>query len=221
MQDFKSMTDVLLYVKGALVIDLMPHVMAVDEDPFLKALVKPPEGLYLVGSIEPLVEKGKAYYPRSQFPTAAQPIQDLHTLSSLKDDIVNTNGDIVLTLRDLITKSKFIKKEPTVPVTALKAAVSVVEQYLTSVSRNSKRSHPRYRLEFLVKETYHDLIIDDEYMKVFKKLLNEVSDFVADDTFNMYYTKIKGTSLIIEKGIDFRIHCYYEDLFKSQETPEE
>ena len=36
MADFKNLSEVLNYVKEATVIDLMSHVMSLDDEPFLK-----------------------------------------------------------------------------------------------------------------------------------------------------------------------------------------
>lgn len=221
MADFKNLSEVLNYVKEATVIDLMSHVMSLDDEPFLKALVEPTEGLYLIGSIEPFIDKSKVYYPKAFHGDPAMQIKDFSKLAALKDDIVNANFETVITYRDLVLKSKYIKKEPTVPVTALKVAISIVEQYLTSISRFSKRKHPKYRLEYLIKQEYQYLVITDEYMHAFENLLDQVMAFVGDDHWNIYFTKIKGTNLIIEKAIDYRIFTFYQNHFASQEAEDE
>lgn len=221
MHDFQDLNAVINYVKEAIVIDLMDHVMAIDEDPYLIALNEPPEGIYLAGSIEPIIEKGKMYYPKALYPNPRSKITDFSKIRDLKDDVVNADGEIVLRYKDYVTKPRFFKTEPTVPSVALRAAVSVVEQYLISAASHSKRSHPRYRLEYLVKPEFQNLVIEDKYILAFKNLLEKVKTFVGEDTWHMYFTKVKGTSLIIEKGIDFRIYRYYEDEFKALELAEE
>lgn len=216
MSDFKNITEVLNYAQSTLVVSLLEHVIELDEK-YQEALIPPPEGIYLLGAIQPVLEIGKTYYPKSKY---LQPehlfhaTTDIDALLTLKDDIVNQNGDLVIRFRDLVTSRRYFKPSPTLPVIALKAAIGVVEQYLVSVSRHSRRTHPAYRIENLVLPGNDNLVDSDDYMHGFERLLDIVTSFVNGDHWNLYHTKIKGTNLIIEKGIDYRILRYYEELFK-------
>lgn len=216
MIDFKNMAEVLSHVEEVLVIDLMEHVTSMDEQ-YIKALIEPIKGIYVIGHVEPLLNDGKLYYPKALYPNPKSRIKSLDNLASINDDIVNEQGEVVITLKDLVLKGKFLKREPTVPVTAVKAAISVIEQYLISSSWYTKRSHPQYRLEYLVKPECQVMVVNDEYLDVFQRLRRLVMNFVGDDQWNIYFTKIKGTNFIIEKAIDYRIYCYYENLFKDQD----
>lgn len=216
MHDFKDMSQVLNHVEEVLVIDLMEHVTSMEEK-YIDALIDAPKGLYIVGNIEPLLLDSNTYYPKSLYPNPKRRIAGLTDLVSYSDDIVNAQGETVVTLKDLILKAKFLKQEPTVPVIAIKAAISVVEQYLTSSSWYTKRSHPQHRLEFLVRSEFQDMVVNDEYFDVFQRLRKQVMSFVGDDQWNIYFTKVKGTNLIVEKSIDYRIYCYYENIFKEQD----
>jgi hypothetical protein len=221
VSDFKNITEVLNHVEGSLVISLLDHVMGL-EDKYQDALISPPEGIYLITDIQPIMEIGKTYYPKSRYPQPEalfHATTDIDTLLSLRDDIVDHNGDMVIRHRDLVSRRRYFKTEPTLPVIALKAAIGIVEQYLVSVSRHSRRTHPRYRIDNLVLPGNEHLIECDEFMHAFDRLLDIVTRFVDGDHWNLYHTRIKGSNLIVEKGIDYRILCYYENVFK--ETEEE
>lgn len=212
----KNMNELLTYVEEVAVIDLLTHAMSLDEG-MRDALNEPPEGLYLVGSIEPIMAVGRAYFPRSQWNNPKAIIRDFSKITDIKEEIINSNMETVLTVRDLVTKSRFFRNEPTIPVMAMKAGIGIVEQYLSSICRHSRRTHPTYRLEYLVKNEHRNLVDSDEYMHSFEKLLDQVMEFVGDDNWCYYFTKIKGSSLIIEKGIDHRIFKFYENLFKAED----
>lgn len=220
MSDFKNMTEVYNHVEQALVIDLMEHVTTMDMT-YQEALVDPPAGIYITGSIEPILLQDRKYFVRSAYQDPKVPGINLKDIFDIKGDIVNEGGDVVLSFKDILQKKKFINFEPTVPVTALKVAVGIVEQYIISSCHHSKRSHPTYRLEYLVKPQYQDMVINDEYIQQFARLRDRVMDFIRDDRWQVYYTRLRGTSLIIEKGLDYRVCCYYEHLFKSQEPVED
>lgn len=220
MSDFNSMTEVYNHVEEALVIDLMEHVTSMEE-PYQRALLDAPSGVYITGAIEPIMSADRKYYPRSLYGNPDSVIKDLKDIWKIKDDIVNEAGDTILSFKDMVHKKKFINFEPTIPATALKVAVGIVEQYIISSCCHSKRNHPTYRLEYLVRPEFQGLIINDEYIQQFARLRDCVMDFIRDNRWHVYFTRIKGTSLIIERGLDYRVCCYYEHLFKSQESTED
>lgn len=216
----RNLQDLVEYVEEVVVIDLLSHAMSLDEV-LRDALNEPTEGLYLVGSIEPIMVTGNIYYPKSQYYKPEGVINDFNKVKTIKEEIVNSKMETVLSVKDLATKSKFFRMEPTVPVMAMKAAIGIVEQYLTSVCRHSRRTHPTYRLEYLVKQENRSLVDNDEYARAFKKLLDQVMDFIKEDNWALYFTRVKGSSLVIEKGVDYRIFTYYENIFKTQEEKAE
>lgn len=220
MSDFKNMTEVYNHVEQATVIDLMEHVTAMDTA-YQEALIEPPAGIYITGAIEPILLGDRKYFARSGYQNSKGAGIDLRNLFDIKDDILNENGDLVLSFKDIVHKKRFINFAPTIPVTALKVAVGIVEQYLISSCHHSKRSHPTYRLEYLVKPEFQHLVINDDYIEQFARLRDRVMEFIRDDRWQVYYTRLRGTSLIIEKGLDYRVCCYYEHLFKSQEPVED
>lgn len=249
MSDFRSITEVLNHVEKMVIIDLIPHVLLLNERPNLLDALKPPtQGVYVVGSIEPIVRSDGWYFANVPGTIERLPIQvpiNVANLSALKADITDERGKMVLQAKDLITNARFFRDEPSVPVTALKAAIATVEQYLFAVSRHNRRMHPTYALEYLIKQehiqptfdvdmrgnetgqpTIEDVvrnptILDtDEYMHAFEHLLDQVTDFVDGKHWNFYFTKVKGTSLILEQGIDYRIYKYYQAEFDKKAKEE-
>ncbi len=233
MHDFKNMSEVQGYNEETLVLDLLQHAMALEDEPYAKALVAPEKGLYLLGSIDPILRDSEKYYYQSQMvadPTkgngvisfeASLPIKDLGKIAKFADDVFDSRGKLVLTAKDIKAKGKFFRTEPTVPSTAIKMAITIVQRYLYILCRHTDHSHTSYRMEALVKEEYGYLIDTDKYMVGFERLLDQVMNFVGKDTWNIYYCSIKGTSLIINKSLDWRIVRYYEMTLSNQENEEE
>lgn len=232
MLDFKNMAEVAGYNEETLVLDLLQHAMALDDEPYVKALVPADKGLYLLGSVEPLLRDSEKYYYQSQMSPDplkpgiynfdnALPIKDLGKVSKYPDDVVDVHGKVVLTARDIRSKGKYFRTEPTVPSTAIKMAITVVQRYLGTLCRHTSHIHTNYRMETLVKEEYSYLIDNDEYMHAFERLLDQVMHFVGKDTWNIYFCSIKGNSLIINKSLDWRIYRYYELTLTEQEQEEE
>jgi hypothetical protein len=219
MHDPKCLSEVLEHNKEVLIIDLLDHVTCV-EDHYLKALVEPTKGIYITGSIEPFIKETGPYFMRELFPSPKGEVSYLDILST-KSDILDSSGTQVISGKDLVLKRKFLSLKPSIPVVAMKAALAVVDDYVTSVCRKANRNRT-YNLYNLVKPEFHSTIVaKDEFMHVFERLLDQVMKFIGDDTWNIYFIKVKGTSLIIEKSVDWRIYRYYEMTFKEQENKEE
>lgn len=220
MHEPKTLAEVLEQTKEVIVIDLLDHVTSIEEQ-YLNALVEPIEGIYVTGSIEPLFKPDQTYCMKELINAGDLSIIPYNKILSSKSDILDRNGNLVITARDLFLKKKFLNTKPSVPAVAIKAALAVVDDYVTSVCRKANRNRC-YNLYSLVKPEYHSSMVSkDEFMHVFERLLDQVMKFIGNDTWNIYFVKTKGTSLIIEKSVDWRVYRYYEDLFKAEENNEE
>lgn len=215
--DFKTMTEVVLHIEEVTVIDLLQHVVGLD-DKYLDALKPAPEGIYLQGSLEPIVSLTNPGY----WADTKELITDFaKALKSKQADIVNMHGDVMLSRADMHKKARFLKPEPTLPATAIKAAVAVVQTYLNNLCRHTRTNICKYRLEQLVRESHMTVIEKDEFTVAFEKLIDQVQDFVGRNRFNLFCTKLRGGQLIIEMGVDFRIMEWYQQKFEKEQPDED
>jgi hypothetical protein len=215
-EDFESLEKVLRHNVQADVIDLMPYIMALEDDPYLKALEPAPVGIYLPGNVEPFLKEGERYHYAN-----GEQVKDIKEILKNKKDIFNSEMVRVVSGKDLITKARFFKTEPSLPVTAYKLAVAVVGRYLSNLCRHTSGARNGHNLYKYVKPEFHQLVDNDEYMIAFEKLLDRVMRFVGNDTWNIYFMKTKGASLIIEKGVDWRIYRYYELTLNDEDDEDE
>lgn len=220
MIDFKSLTEVLSHVEQVLVIDLLDHAMSLSEE-CSKGLIAPAKGLYILGSLEPILLESEKYYYKTQIVTAglkneiydfaASPaIKDLSKITKFADDVYDSTGRVVLTSKDIRSKGKFFRNDPGVPSVAIKMAIAMVQRYLGTLCRHTSHIHTNTRVEHLVKDDHQYLIDNDEYLIAFDNLITQINHFVANDQWNIYFYKIKGTSMVILKGVDWRVYRYYE-----------
>lgn len=209
--DFKSITEVLNHNKEVTVIDILSHVMSLDEDPYLKALVPPAEGIYLLGSIDPILYKDRMYYEMKTGKSI-----EFAKILKINDDIVDETGRIIVSLKDLKTKARFFKHEPSVPSVGIKIAIAVVTRYLGTLCRHTRHVHDRIRIDKYVRPEYQEMVDKEEFVHGFERLLDLVTDFVGRDTWNIYFYKLRGTSLVIEKSVDWRVYRYYETRFEEE-----
>ena len=95
--------------------------------------------------------------------------------------------------------------EPRLPVKGCEAAIATVLGFLNQLCKYTHIPSKRYQLENLVKPEYYKLIQTEEFENAFHDLYMEVMSFIGNDQWSYYYFKVKGTTLILEKGLDFRI----------------
>jgi hypothetical protein len=224
MQDFKTLAEVYRHVDEVLVIDLLSHAYSLSDE-LLDSLIEPPAGLYLPGNTEPLFVSGKKYYRRNELNkhgrnSVSYNVFDSKTLLKAKDDIVDENGKLVMKWENVLTISRFLKSEPSIPVTAVRMAASMVQRYLHTLCRRVNHPATNTRIESLVKREEQDRIDRDEYMIAFDHLTNEVANFVNKDHWCVYFHILKGTTMIVEKGLDWRIIQYYENQFREEDEME-
>lgn len=213
-----DLNKLLMQNKEVFAIDVLPHVQRLSEE-YTEALLPPPPGIYVTGSIEPLFSDAEKYYERSQLGMEGYHLKSIEEILHAKEDIVNSHGEMVLALRDIRTKGRYLKDHPTIPAVGVKAAVSVVLGYLNSLNKNTNINLSNFKLEYLVKPEYIRLVTREDFSVAFESLLDAVMEFINGDTWHIYFYSLKGTTLVIEKTIDWRIYQYY--LMTQQRDSEE
>lgn len=211
MQDFYTLNQVIGYSKEALVVDLLDHVMALD-DQYLSALIEPHQGIYLVGGLSPIFPHNHQYWVKHQ-PRDPELAIPWDKLLLMREDIVDKDGQVVITRKDMLTKAKFMRNEPSIPVVGVKMAIAISQHYLNAKCRHNRFNFHQYKIDDLVKPAFEWMIHKEEFLHGFKKLLDMIDAFIKDDDSHIYFYKVKGTSMVIEKGVDYRILRYYEDKF--------
>lgn len=245
MYNIKDPNRMLEIVTSVLVIDLLDQVKLLGGKIPLEALIDPPKGIYLKGSLKPFITDNVDYYAESVLTKKGlnreelvyngvivkgskvvdfqeERITDFQDILGLTENLIDECGTVVLTADDIKRRSKYMSLTPSIPVIAIEVAALMVKSYLDSICPYNKtvrsiRSISENTLEEFVKESYHHLIDEDEFDVEFESLLNIVSEFVGDDLWFIYTHRIKGTDLIIEKLIDFRIYDWYRMKYDQQQ----
>ena len=197
----------MLKPSAMMVVNLLDHVSTWDKDPYLDCLVEPSSGIYLPSSVNPVLDDNGVYYPQSKYGQDQYRIKDLDSIFNLGESIVDKNGIVVFTWVNLKRFKKYITLTPQVPATAIKVAHVIVDDFLRGLCPYTNTPRNKHSLHQLT--TNPDLILIEAYEELLDDLIMEVSEFVGKDRYHIYFTKLKGTSLIIEKTIDFRVYDWY------------
>lgn len=246
MQDFNNLAEIYAYTEETLVVDLVKHALSLEEE-HIAPLIESEPGLYLPGNFEPTFLEKNVYYRRAGMAmtdgrapsilddeetskskrkvkgtvvsqNGTVPIADVYAIPSMGDDIYDAAFNLVMSGRDLRRLSRHFKKMPTIPAMAVRMAIGITQKMVSTMCRHSSNGYTRYRPDRLVKPEHIELINSDEYMHAFESLLDEVQAFIGKDHWNFYTYRIRGGTLIIQKGLDWRVAEYYRMKFEREET---
>jgi len=218
MTDYIDINDVLRTTNEVLVIDLLEHALHLEYDPYMISLKDPQPGIYLAGSVDPIIKGNTDYYYRSSLLNDKTKILNFEDILNTNEVIVDKDNKIIITPSDIKQKKKYLSLEPTVPSMAIKLAREVAIIFLNSLCKHTKINIERTDLSKYIKEEYHNLIETEAFESELEKLWLDILKFVNSDTWNIYFIKSKNTTLIIEKSIDYRIYDWYRIKFEKEET---
>jgi len=218
---YTSIMDLYNEIVECKIIDLIPHAVGIAPN-LLAALNDPRPGLYMPGSIQPIFEKGEVY-------TLIQKRGVIQiTFDDIMKDFINDKrlpgGDFFHEkMKFRLRRSQYERVKPyfitnpNIPVKGCEVAIATVVGYLNTLSPHTNVAAYNYQLPLLVKEESHYLLDQESYEIAFDELFLEVRDFVGRDSWNLYFYRVLGTTLIIEKGLDFRIVDWHMSQIKNSD----
>ena len=184
-----------------------------------------PKGFYLPWRAQPIIRNDEDYYIkplRNDFGNVASIsfIKDVSLIPTLKRDIFDIDGNLVLRSRDarlVVTESH----QPIVEVDVLEALVENIITELSDwiapgnkpdpfdvvkgfvISEGTYYSTPRY---VKYEDWYPDGIVT--VLRMTERFLKEVTDFIGEDTTIIHTLTRDNGDFVIEKTEDYRIHEY-------------
>lgn len=208
-KEIKNPNHLLNKVSGVLVIDLLTYASRITDDEILNSFIDPPKGLYQKGVLKPILDSKELYFLESNF-KKGKFIKDFNLVINSNENILDIKGNIVLYAEVIKKKKKVLTTESTMPIIAIEIAFVLVSNYLDVLCPYA-RIVKKNRIENLIRPECCDLIYDDIIDLEYQDLIEEVFEFVNGDTWHIYFIRQIGTSIVIEKTIDWRIYKYHKD----------
>jgi hypothetical protein len=214
----ENVTDIMM-------IDLLHYSSVVNASDLKYILNEPVKGVYICNSPDPVLLEGERYLTRSTYdehmvyrhPLDTTHVRtgipfgfiDIYDLSRVKEDIVNENGDTVLSYRNLISIRKMLRQQPIVNNNTIELVVMVALSCLRDACKYSRIVRIN-DVRNLIKNEYVDKgEVIDYISDVLDDLENKINEFIGNDTWHIYMHRIQNNMMIIEKVIDYRIYQYH------------
>lgn len=174
----------------------------------------PIPGIYVKGSIRPIVEATDVCY--LQVPEPEQLIQDYQTILACEHDIVNKEGEVLIKGLDLRRRKHMFTSQPEMPIAAINIAYNVIMDYVFKYCKYA-RGIKRSSLEQYIRPEYRDNIDIHSLEDMLTDVLDELHEFIKYDDWNIYFHRLRGTTLVLEKHCDWRIYEYTRMMYENQQ----
>lgn len=203
-------SDILKAVEQ-IIIDTTQSCLKINKalQPYLKDA---PKGIYLVNDSTPKIKNDQTYYTRKDF---NQQIP-LTSLDNINDDVLDSNGVLVLPRFILQNKNKLLTTEPLINPATIKIVEVLIGIHIcdlikftdiTSIDNSFNIIHS------CLNEEGQELLEKDGGLFIGKLSnlisleLTKISNFINEDVTNIYLLKPIGfTTFCIEKCGDYRIY---------------
>lgn len=203
--------------ESMLLFNLLEQASYICNDEVTQALIPSPVGLYVKGHVKPLLNDRDDYYPKSQYGNPSARIIDFKTVMGLQEDIVDNQQNVVLTGYNIINRPHLFTTEPTLPIAAINICSNILVDYLfkyCKYARGFKADH----ISNYIKPEFHDLMDSEYFEDSLSDALDELHEFTRNHTWNIHLHKLNGTTLIIERLVDWRIYQWTEIMYNKQQV---
>lgn len=199
------MGNFVLETEGMLLLNLLDYVQELEFN-FGRYFIDPEPGIYFIDSLIPVIRPDCLYYTQASYATQT-PITNLDRYN---EPILNEIGEIVIPMSVMRNKARYLTSKPTLPQRAIQIAAHLASAYFEELAPYKHVRRAREEIRKLLKpEAWHYL--DDGYLDLScERLLRALGHFVNDGVWNIYFTRLVNTDLIVEKSTDYRIMQYMQ-----------
>jgi hypothetical protein len=200
----------LLTPTGVLVLDADKYADFLMGDGLLNKVVTPEEGLYLPWSVKPFLPAG-VYYPAGRYGDELLAITSLDALLDIDCPVVHEKYPKRIIQHTVIKKyKKLLRKQPPYNISAVKLIFAFVVATIRGLAPVNSYHVGRFpTIEDCLDEQYHTVEVSDTIECALDSLYLALREFVGRDTWHLYDMKLVGTSIVIEKLIDYRVFDWY------------
>jgi len=210
MYDYKDLNELLTKVSDVTVIDLMDKVSYITD--FSELMLPLAKGYYNRVNNELVFSADVEYSTIMKDGTKKQLItmRDFQTCTGIIYS--EAIGFIQKPTPQNVMIRKNICEKPVFDLRLLSVVEKIIDDYLYRLCPHTHTTANNLDLDKLlrqdVKEEKREIAIGNLETDLIA-VIDEVSSFVGPDSWHFYFTKRRGTAIVISKTVDFRIYDWY------------
>lgn len=194
----------LLNPTEVLFLSIYNQAVIIDRE-YSQFLEPPIEGIYKIGEIYPTIQLGHNYYEQNQTKAGITTvlIKDFNTVTG---NVLDEAGNLLLTSNMMRNKLNYLKNSPTVPSRALMIVHYLIQNYIDIRCAHSRRSSAANQVLRNILPQHQDIFYDNHLENICSSLLEQVIQFIKNDTWFIYFVKFTGLDLVVQKTCDYRVY---------------
>lgn len=220
----KDVTDEMMQtlneIEGVFVVDLYKQSMLLPES-IKQSLVDDAFGYYIPNSHKPFITNNDkdriTVIDRNNNQSLITSIEELLRIASInKSYFKNINiglGNNTITGFFFLQHCNSFTNQPVVSVVQTQFVKELILDFLYQVC--SQNTHAFKKYFKYVKPEYVDMIESYNFGDDLREVIESLHRFISRHVNNLYFHKEIGTTLIIEKSVDYRVYEYYKLLQKN------
>jgi len=219
--EYESFGQVLTEVRDVGLFDLARYTVRLPKR-YREILLPEPQGIYMRGVLDPVVVFGakSAYFTKKQYEHAPKfpDILSFDNFIQSRQPVVDKKGKLIHVCP--VMAQDLFSAECSFPYGAVYLAATAVWEALGRLHRHTRPTTSmaikQLRPEQYVTEGALEHI-DYEDQPGIANLLDKVFEFIGRDLMSVYHLRLHNTTLILEKGNDYRVIEYYRERFQQCE----
>lgn len=168
-------------------------------------LLPPPAGIYMSGTLEPVMTDGNNYYCNNGIETTL--VTDINVVTK---SIYDENGNCVIPASIMRNKARLVGNESFLPYRGIKIINLLVQDQIDSFSSYKKTREVVYGkiAKHFINPSDEDSVLGAVIEHIYSELAKEIAIFLEDKSWNIYFIKSKNELVTIERGLDYRAYCW-------------
>lgn len=166
------------------------------------SLADPPPGIYQLGHLEPTIVPGKPVFRKED--GVLKPLTDF---AEANGAVYDDAGRVLISARIVKEKDKFLSNTPLLPYRGLYIARELVEheinQFVAYHRRSGKTLTDVINKHFKPQAKLEEQQLN-EVESCCRQVKTDLSDFLGERRWHMFFTHISGTSVRVERCMDWR-----------------
>lgn len=196
-------TPLLFDIEAKLIIDVTHYADLIEG--ICNGLLKPPpEGVYALRQLEPVLRSGVPYFTREGIETV--PMLDINTATKT---VYFESGEVAIPGILVKNKNTQLSNQSFLPYRGIKIVNLLIDEHLDRfVTYRKQRINifSSMAKHFIDENSYE--VHQAEIENACTDLQQELTLFLGNKNWNMYFTTLKNTLIHLDRGMDYRIFCW-------------